>query len=65
MKAIVITPKNDSEFKFLADLLKKLRINASALTQDEVEDIGMSKLMQGLDKTKKASRSEIMKKLSA
>ena len=65
MKAIVITPKNDSEFKFLADLLKKLRINASALTQDEVEDIGMSKLMQGLDKTKKASRSEIMKKLSS
>ena len=65
MKAIVITPKNDSEFKFLADLLKKLRINASALTQDEVEDIGMSKLMQGLDKTKKTSRSEIMKKLSA
>ena len=65
MKAIVITPKDNNEFKFLADLLKKLGINAAALTQDEVEDIGMSKLMQGLDKTKKASRTEIMKKLSA
>ncbi len=65
MKALVITPKNDSEFKFLADLLKKLGVGSSALTQDELEDIGMGKLMHGVDKTKKASRAEIMKKLSA
>ena len=65
MKALVITPKNDSEFKFLADLLKKLGVGSSALTQDELEDIDMSKLMQGVDKTKKVSRAEIMKKLSA
>ncbi len=65
MKALVITPKNDNEFKFLADLLKKLGINSSALTQDELEDIGMSKLMRGVDKTKKARRAEIMKKLTA
>jgi hypothetical protein len=65
MKAIVITPKNDNEFKFLADLLKKLGVGSSALTQDELEDIGMSKLMRGVDKSKKASRAEIMKKLSA
>jgi len=65
MKAIVITPKDNNEFKFLSDLLKKLGVNAASLTQDEVEDIGMSKLMEGLDRTKKASRAEIMKKLSA
>ena len=65
MKALVITPKNDGEFKFLADLLKKLGVGSSALTQDELEDIGMGKLMHGVDKTKKASRAEIMKKLSA
>ena len=65
MKALVITPKNDNEFKFLADLLKKLGVSSSELTQDELEDIGMSKLMRGVDKTKKASRAEIMKKLSA
>ena len=65
MKALVITPKNDDEFKFIADLLKKLGIGTSALTQDELEDIGMAKLMHGVDKTKKASRAEIMKKLSA
>ena len=65
MKALVVTPKNDNEFKFVSDLLKKLGINSSALSKDELEDIGMSKPMHSVDKTKKASRSEIMKKLSA
>ncbi|HNR15600.1 MAG TPA: hypothetical protein PKG90_02915 [Chitinophagaceae bacterium] len=65
MKALVITPKNDNEFKFLADLLKKLGVSSSALSYEDLEDIGMSKLMRGIDKTKKASRAEVMKKLSA
>ena len=65
MKALVITPKNDNEFKFLANLLKKLGVNSSALSYEDLEDIGMSKLMRDVDKTKKATRTEIMKKLSA
>ena len=65
MKALVITPKNDNEFKFLSNLLKKLGISSSALSYEDLEDIGMSKLMRGVGKTKKASRAEIMKKLSA
>lgn len=65
MKALVITPKNNSEFKFIADLLKKLGVGSSALTQDELEDIGMGKLMHGIDKAKKVNRAEIIKKLSA
>ena len=46
-------------------LLKKLGIDSATVSQDELEDIGMSKLLRQVDKTKKASRSEIMKKLSA
>ena len=65
MKALVIKPKNNNEFKFVSDLLKKLGVGSSALSQDELEDIGMSKLMRSVDKTKKVSRAEIMKKLSA
>ena len=65
MKALVITPKNSNEFKFVSELLKKLGVGSSALSQDEFEDIGMAKLMHDVDKSKKASRSEIMKKLSA
>jgi hypothetical protein len=64
MKALVITPKDDSEFRFLADLLKKLGVSSSALSYEDLEDIGLSKLMRGIHKTKKASRTEIMKKLS-
>ena len=65
MKALVITPKNDNEFKFVADLLKKLGVSSSTLSEDELEDIGMSKLMRGIDKSKKASRAEKKKKLTA
>lgn len=65
MKTLVIRPKSDDEFKFIADLLKKLGVSSSTLTQEELEDIGMSKLMRDVDKSKKASRKEIMKKLSS
>ena len=65
MKALVITPKNSNEFKFVTDLLKKLGVGSSTVTQEELEDIGMSKLMRQVDKSKKASRSEVIKKLMA
>ena len=64
MKALVITPKNDNEFKFITNLLEKPGVGSSSLIQEELEDLGMSKLMQGIYKSKKASRAEIMKKLS-
>lgn len=50
---------------FITDLLKKLGISSSTLTQDELEDIGLSKLMRDVDKSKMADRDEIMKKLSS
>lgn len=65
MKALVVTPKNRNELKFVTDLLKKLGVGSSTVNQDELEDIGMSKLLRQIDKTKKVSRTEIMKKLSA
>jgi hypothetical protein len=65
MKALVVTPKNSNELKFVTDLLKKLGVGSSTVSQDELEDIGMSKLLRQVDKTKRASRKEIMKKLSA
>ena len=65
MKAIVVTPKSDTEFKFITDLLKKLGIGTSIVTKDEIEHIGLLKIMSNVDKSKKASRSEITKKLSA
>ena len=65
MKALVIKPKNDNELRFVTALLKKLAIHSSTVTLEELEDIGLSKLMRKADKSKKVSRLEIMKKLSA
>ena len=65
MKALVIKPKDNSEFKFISDLLKKLGVGSSTLSDEEIEDIGMSKMLKAVDKSKKVSRSEIMKKLTA
>jgi hypothetical protein len=65
MKAIVVTPKSQSEFKFITELLNKLGVGASTLTKEDIEDIGMAKLLNQVDKTKTVSRRVIMKKLSA
>ena len=65
MNALVIKPKNNDEFKFVSDLLIQLGVVSSVLLKDELEDIGMSKRMRAVDKSKKVSRAEIMKKLSA
>ena len=65
MKAMVIKPKNQDEFKFLSSLLKKLGIKSALMSDEELEDIGMSRLLINLDRTKKVSRSEIMKKLKS
>jgi len=63
MKAMVITPKNQSEFKFINDLLKKLGISSATMTDEELEDIGLSKLLKAVDKSKKVSKKSIMQKL--
>lgn len=63
MKAMVITPKNSGEFKFISDLLKKLGIASATMTEEEIEDMGLSKMMKAVDKTKKVSKNTIMQKL--
>lgn len=63
MKALVITPKSQSEFKFLSDLLKKLDITSTTMKEEEIEDFGLAKMLKSVDKTKKVSRDSIMNKL--
>jgi hypothetical protein len=65
MKAVVINPKNNSELKFVTELLNKLGIKSAAVSTEDLEDLAMSKILKKVDKSKKASRSEVMKKLSA
>ena len=65
MRAVVITPKTATEFKFVSELLKKLGISSATMSKSELEDIGISKLLKSVDKSKKVSRDNIMNKLSS
>ncbi len=63
MKSLVITPRDSSELKFINDLLIKLGITASVMSEEDMEDIGLSKLMKGVDRKKTVSKASILKKL--
>jgi hypothetical protein len=63
MKAMVITPKSETEFKFLFDLLNKLGIMSATMSKEDLEDLGLSKMMKSVDKTKKVSKESVLKKL--
>ncbi len=65
MKSVVITLKNETEYKFLSGLLNKLGIKQHTLTEEEVEDAGLLMMMKQVDRSKKVSRESIMKKLQS
>ena len=64
MNSIIITPRNKSEEKLLADLFKKMGIGARVLSAEEKEDMGLARLMAQADRRQKVSRDTIIKKLS-
>jgi len=65
MGSILLNPKDKKEFKFISNLLSKLGIDAKVLSDEELEDLGMSKMMKGMDQSDLVSKEEIIKKLSA
>jgi len=65
MKSILVKPKSIKEFEFLSGLLQKLGVASRTLTENEIEDIGMSLLMKQADRAKKVSRESVMRKLGS
>lgn len=65
MKAVLIAPKTATEFKFISDLLKKLGMSSATMSKEELEDLGLSKLLKSADKTKKVSGEGIIQKLKS
>ena len=65
MKSVLITPKNETELKFISALLKKLGVSSKIISAEEVEDAGLSLLMKEADRSEKVSRSTIMAKLKS
>jgi len=63
MKTIVVTPKNENDFKFLTALLNKLKYEAKILYDEEKEDMGLLKAMLEEKKGEYVSEDKIMKAL--
>jgi len=63
METLIVTLKDKHEMQLVSDMLKKMRINAKQLSDDDREDIGLSKLMRQANRTDKVSRDQVMKSL--
>lgn len=63
MSSIVVNPKNPEEFKFLSELLDKLGIEAKVLSDEDLEDIGLSIMMKDLNRSDLTSEKEVIDKL--
>jgi len=63
MKTIVVTPKNENDFEFLTELLKKLKYEVKILYGEEKEDMGLLKAMLEEKKGEYISEDEITKAL--
>jgi hypothetical protein len=63
MSSLLITPKSSEELNFLITLLERLDMKSHLVSEEEIEDLGLSIMMRDVDRTEKVSRTEIMKKL--
>ncbi len=64
-RAFVVKPNSETDIKFLANLFGKLGVSSKLITQEEVEDFGLSMMMKDVDRAKKVNRKTIMKKLKS
>ena len=65
MESIVITPKTKDEAKIITELLVKMNISSSVITDEEKEDLGLLMMMKEVDRNDKVSFEEVMKKLNS
>ncbi|WP_370087865.1 hypothetical protein [Ekhidna sp.] len=65
MDSIVINPKNREELKLIKTLLAKMKVKSKILTEEEMEDLGLSILMRDIDRTDTVSEKDILSKLAS
>ena len=64
MKSIVITPKDMKELNFVSELLQKVGISSTVLSEEEKEDAGVLVLMQEAIRNDTFSSQDIISKFS-
>ncbi|MGV3636240.1 MAG: hypothetical protein ACO1NQ_01210 [Flavobacteriales bacterium] len=62
--AIVIRTKSTKEQAFLVGLLERLGVSGHMLSEEELMDLGMGKLMRQVDRTKRVDGRTAMKILA-
>ena len=63
METLIVTVKDENEMQLLSDMLKKMKISAKKLFDEDREDIGLSKLMREVNRSEKGSKEQVMKSL--
>jgi hypothetical protein len=63
METIIVSLKDKAELKFVSEMLKKMNIATKVLSDDEMEDLGMIKLLKRVNRKDKVSREKVMAKL--
>lgn len=63
METLIVTVKDKHEMQLVTDMLKKMKINAKKLSDEDREDIGLSKLMKQANRSEKVSRDQVMQSL--
>jgi hypothetical protein len=63
MNSIIINPKSQKEMQFLTELLNKLGVSSTILSDEQKEDIGLSLLLSEVDRSDFISEEEVMSKL--
>ena len=64
MEALLVTAKNKTDLQFVTSLLKRMKIEVKALSNEDQEDLGLLKLMKQVDRSEKVSREKVMSKLN-
>ena len=65
MDALIIKSNNRSDLKLVKELVKKLGLESKSLSEEEIEDLGLTMLMKQADRTKTVSRDTVMNKLES
>jgi hypothetical protein len=63
METLIVTVKDKHEMQLVTDMLKKMRISAKKLSDEDREDIGLSKLMKQANRSEKVLRDQVMQSL--
>lgn len=65
MDALIIKSENKKELALIKELVQKMGLESTSLTAEEMEDIGMSIMLNDVDRTKTVPEEKIMEILDS